>query len=144
MYNIDKMWWIYALLSALFAALTAIFAKVGVANINSNLATGIRTIVILIMIWLIIFSRGEAKGMGTLSRQNIIFLVISGIATGLSWIFYFKALQIGDVTQVAMVDKLSIVLTILLAALFLGEAITLRTAVAAVFIVSGTLLLVVK
>lgn len=138
------MWWIYALLSALFAALTAIFAKVGVANINSNLATGIRTIVILIMIWLIIFSRGEAKGMGTLSRQNIIFLVISGIATGLSWIFYFKALQIGDVTQVAMVDKLSIVLTILLAALFLGEAITLRTAVAAVFIVSGTLLLVVK
>lgn len=138
------MWWIYALLSALFAALTAIFAKVGVANINSNLATGIRTIVILIMIWLIIFSRGEAKGIHTLSWQNIVFLIISGVATGLSWIFYFKALQLGNVTQVAMLDKLSIVLTILLAALFLGETITLRTAIAAVLIVSGTLLLIVK
>ena len=138
------MWWVYALLSALFAALTAIFAKVGVANINSNLATGIRTIVILIMIWLIIFSRGETKGLYTLSRHNVIFLVISGVATGLSWIFYFKALQLGDVTQVAMLDKLSIVLTILLAAIFLGEAITIRTAVAAILIVAGTLLLVVK
>lgn len=138
------MWWVYALLSALFAALTAIFAKVGVANVNSNLATGIRTIVILVMIWLIIFSRGEAKGIETLSRHNIIFLVISGVATGLSWIFYFKALQLGDVTQVAMLDKLSIVLTILLAATFLGETITLRTAIAALLIVTGTLLLVVK
>ncbi|MEA5128430.1 MAG: EamA family transporter [Proteiniphilum sp.] len=138
------MWWVYALLSALFAALTAIFAKVGVANINSNLATGIRTIVILIMIWLIVFSRGEAKGLHTLSVHNIVFLVISGVATGLSWIFYFKALQLGDVTQVAMLDKLSIVLTILLAAIFLGETITLRTTIAAVLIVAGTLLLVVK
>lgn len=138
------MWWIYALLAALFAALTAIFAKVGVANVNSNLATGIRTIVILIMIWLIIFSRGEAKGLETLSRHNIIFLVISGVATGLSWIFYFKALQLGDVTQVAMLDKLSIVLTILLAAIFLGETITLRTGLAALLIVAGTILLVVK
>lgn len=138
------MWWVYALFSALFAALTAIFAKVGVANINSNLATGIRTIVILIMIWLIVFSRGEMKGIHTLSWQNIIFLIISGVATGLSWIFYFKALQLGNVTQVAMLDKLSIVLTILLAAVFLGETITLRTALAAVLIVSGTLLLVVK
>ena len=135
---------VYALLSALFAALTAIFAKVGVANVNSNLATGIRTIVILIMIWLIIFSRGETKGLYTLSRHNVIFLVISGVATGLSWIFYFKALQLGDVTQVAMLDKLSIVLTILLAAIFLGETITLRTTIAAVLIVAGTLLLVVK
>lgn len=138
------MWWIYALLAALFAALTAIFAKVGVANVNSNLATGIRTIVILIMIWLIIFSRGEAKGLATLSRHNILFLVISGVATGLSWIFYFKALQLGDVTQVSMLDKLSIVLTIVLAAVFLGEAITLRTGLAALLIVAGTLLLVMK
>lgn len=138
------MWWVYALLSALFAALTAIFAKVGVANINSNLATGIRTVVILIMIWMIVFSRGEAKGIHTLSWQNIVFLIISGVATGLSWIFYFKALQLGDVTQVAMLDKISIVLTILLAAVFLGETITFRTAIAAVLIVAGTLLLVVK
>lgn len=138
------MWWVYALLSALFAALTAIFAKVGVANINSNLATGIRTIVILVMIWLIVFFRGEAKGIGSLSGQNVFFLVISGIATGLSWIFYFKALQLGNVTEVAMVDKLSIALTIVLAATFLGEAITFRTAAAALLIISGTLLLVVK
>ncbi|WP_019538242.1 EamA family transporter [Proteiniphilum acetatigenes] len=138
------MWWVYALLSALFAALTAIFAKVGVANINSNLATGIRTIVILIMIWLIVFSRGETKGIHILSWQNIVFLVISGVATGLSWIFYFKALQLGNVTQVAMLDRLSIVLTILLAAIFLGETITLRTSIAAVLIISGTLLLVIK
>lgn len=138
------MWWVYALLSALFAALTAIFAKIGVTNINSNLATGIRTIVILIMIWLIIFSRGEMKGIHMLSRQNIVFLVISGIATGLSWIFYFKALQLGNVTQVAMVDKLSIALTIVLATMFLGESITFRTAIAAVLIISGTLLLVVR
>lgn len=138
------MWWIYALLSALFAALTAIFAKVGVANINSNLATGIRSIVILFMIWLIIFSRGETKGWETLSTRNIVFLVISGVATGLSWIFYFKALQIGEVTQVSMVDKLSIVLTIAIAAIFLGESITIRTAIAAILIVSGTLLLVIK
>ena len=96
------------------------------------------------MIWLIIFSRGETKGLYTLSRHNVIFLVISGVASGLSWIFYFKALQLGDVTQVAMLDKLSIVLTILLAAIFLGETITLRTTIAAVLIVAGTLLLVVK
>jgi len=89
-------------------------------------------------------SRGETKGIHTLSWQNIVFLVISGVATGLSWIFYFKALQLGDVTQVAMLDRLSIVLTILLAAIFLGETITLRTAIAAVLIVAGTLLLVVK
>jgi Predicted membrane protein len=138
------MWWIYALLSALFAALTAIFAKVGVTNVNSNLATGIRTIVILIMIWLIIFNRGEAKDIHALSRQNVFFLVVSGIATGLSWIFYFKALQLGNVTQVAMVDKLSIALIIVLAAVFLGESISLRTAIAALLIISGTLLLVMK
>lgn len=138
------MWWIYAILSALFASLTAIFAKVGVANINSNLATGIRTVVVLIMLWCIILANGEAKGMGSLSKQNIIFLIISGIATGLSWLFYFKALQLGNVSQVATVDKLSVALTIILATIFLGEALTLKTAIGAGLIIAGTLVMVVK
>lgn len=138
------MWWIYAALSALFASLTAIFAKVGVAQINSNLATGIRTIVIVIMIWTIILARGEAKGISTLSRQGVVFLVISGIVTGLSWLFYFKALQIGDVTQVAVIDKLSVALTVVLAIIFLGETLTLRTAIGAGLIIAGTLVMIIK
>lgn len=140
--NHQCMWWIYALLSALFASLTAIFAKVGVSGVNSNLATAIRTIVILIMAWLIVFARGEAKGLSTLSKHNLVFLVISGLATGLSWIFYFKALQTGKVTQVAPVDKLSVALTIVLSVLFLGEALTLKTAAGAALIVFGTLILI--
>lgn len=138
------MWWIYAVLSALFAALTAIFARLGVENVNSNLATGIRTIIVLVMIWLIIFSRNEAKGISSLSKENIIFLVISGIATGLSWIFYFKALQLGDVSQVAPVDKLSVALTIILAAVFLGETLTLKTVLGAGLIIADTLVLIIK
>lgn len=138
------MWWIYAILSALFASLTAIFAKVGVANINSNLATGIRTVVVLIMLWCIILARGEAKGISSLSKQNIAFLVISGIATGLSWLFYFKALQLGSVSQVATIDKLSVALTITLAITFLGETLTLKTAVGAGLIIAGTLVMIVK
>ena len=136
------MWWLYALLSALFASLTAIFAKIGVTGINSNLATAIRTVIILIMAWIIVLARGEAKGITTLSKQNIIFLIISGIATGLSWIFYFKALQIGKVSQVAPVDKLSVALTILLSVIFLGEALTLKTAIGATLIVAGTVILI--
>lgn len=138
------MWWVYAILSALFAALTAVFAKAGISNINSNLATGIRTIVILVMIWTIIFATGQAKGIQHLSRQNIFFLVISGIATGLSWLFYFKALQLGNVSQVAPIDKLSIVLTIILSVLFLGETINLKTALGAGLIVAGALVLIWK
>src|SRR5215218_4398520 len=100
------MWWIYALLSALFAALTAIFAKIGVTNVNSNLATAIRTIIILLVAWGIVLARGEGKELANISKHNLLFLVISGFATGLSWIFYFKALQVGKVSQVAPVDKL--------------------------------------
>lgn len=138
------MWWIYAIISALFASLTAIFAKVGVANINSNLATGIRTVVVFIMLWCIILARGEAKGISSLSKQNIIFLIISGIATGLSWLFYFKALQLGNVSQVAPIDKLSVALTIILATIFLGETLTLKTAIGAGLIIAGTLVMIVK
>lgn len=136
------MWWIYALLSALFASLTAIFAKVGITGVNSNLATAIRTVIILFVAWGIVLARGEEKGITSLSKQNIIFLVISGLATGLSWIFYFKALQIGKVSQVAPVDKLSVALTIGLSVLFLGEALTIKTAVGAILIVAGTLVLI--
>lgn len=136
------MWWLYALLSALFAALTAIFAKIGVSAVNSNLATAIRTIIILIMAWGIVLARGEAKGLGSLSKHNLLFLVLSGIATGLSWIFYFKALQLGKVSQVAPVDKLSVALTITLSVIFLHEALTLKTAVGALLIIGGTLVLI--
>ncbi|MDR2283634.1 MAG: EamA family transporter [Sphingobacterium sp.] len=138
------MWWIYALLSALFASLTAIFAKLGVANISSNLATGIRTIIILILVWSIVFFKGEAKDISSISKQSLFFLLISGIATGLSWLFYFKALQIGNVSQVALVDKLSVALTIVLAVLFLNESLTWKTAIGAGLIIAGTLVMIAK
>ncbi|MEO5942282.1 MAG: EamA family transporter [Ferruginibacter sp.] len=136
------MWWLYALLSALFASLTAIFAKIGIANVNSNLATAIRTVIILIVAWGIVLAKGEAKGITAISKHSFIFLVISGIATGLSWIFYFKALQIGKVTQVAPVDKLSVALTIVLSVIFLGEALTIKTAIGAILIIAGTLVII--
>ncbi|MBZ5855499.1 EamA family transporter [Flavihumibacter profundi] len=137
------MWWIYALLSALFASLTAIFAKVGITGVNSNLATAIRTIIILIVAWGIVIAKGETKGISTLSKQNLFFLIISGIATGLSWIFYFKALQMGKVSQVAPVDKLSVALTIVLSVIFLGEALSIKTAIGAVLIIAGTVVLII-
>ena len=136
------MWWIYALLSALFAALTAVFAKIGVTNVNSNLATAIRTIVILLVAWGIVFAKGEAKELVAISKTNLFFLVISGLATGLSWIFYFKALQVGKVSQVAPVDKLSLALTLLLSFVFLKEALTLKAAVGAALIIAGTLVMI--
>lgn len=136
------MWWIFALLSALFAALTAIFAKVGIKGVDSDLATAIRTVVILITAWGIAFFRGGTSSIHTLTKQNLLFICLSGIATGLSWIFYFKALQLGKVSQVAPVDKLSVALTIVLSVLFLGEALTLKTAIGAVLIVAGTVVLI--
>ena len=136
------MWWIYALLSALFASLTAIFSKLGVTNVNSNLATAIRTIIILIIAWGIVFAKGEAKELATISKQNLIFLLISGVATGLSWIFYFKALQIGKVSQVAPVDKLSVALTIVLSVIVLKEVLTVKTAIGAALIIVGTVVMI--
>ncbi|SNV31385.1 carboxylate/amino acid/amine transporter [Chryseobacterium taklimakanense] len=138
------MWWIFALLSALFAALTAVFAKIGVENVNSNLATAIRTVVVLVIIWLIVFTRGEAKAVSELSTRNWIFLGISGVATGLSWIFYFKALQMGEVSTVAGIDKLSLALTVIFAVTFLGETLTWKSAVGAGLIIVGTLFLIWK
>ena len=130
------------MLSAFFASLTAIFAKVGVANINSDLATAIRTAVILVVAWGIVFARNEQKGLHILSKHNMLFLVISGIATGLSWIFYFKALQVGKVSQVAPVDKFSVALTIILAAIFLKEVLSVKLIVGALLIIAGTLVLI--
>src|ERR1700759_73121 len=115
------MWWLYALLSAFFAALVAIFAKVGIKNVDSDLATALRTLVILVIAWAIAYFRGGVSTMHTLTKHNLLFLGLSGVATGLSWIFYFKALQIGKVAQVAPVDKLSVALAIVLSVIFLGE-----------------------
>jgi len=136
------MWWIYALLSALFAALTAVFAKVGIKGVNTDLATAIRTVVILIVAWGIAFFRGGVTTIHSLTKQNIIFLCLSGIATGLSWIFYFKALQLGEVSKVAPVDKLSVALAIILSAIFLGETMTPKIVIGALLIIAGTFVLI--
>ena len=136
------MWWIFALLSAFFAALTAIFAKIGIQGANTDLATAIRTVVILILAWGIAYFRGGIISIHTLTRQNLIFLVLSGLATGMSWIFYFKALQLGKVSQVAPVDKLSVAIAIVLSAIFLGEVLTLKTAIGAACIIAGTIILI--
>lgn len=136
------MWWIFALLAALFAALTAIFAKIGVKGVDTDLATAIRTVVILVLAWAIAFFRGGISTMNTLNKQNIIFLCLSGIATGLSWIFYFKALQLGKVSQVAPVDKMSVAFAIILAVIFLGEPLTWKTAVGALLIIGGSVVLI--
>lgn len=122
------MWWIYALLSAVFAALTAIFAKIGIKSVDSDLATAIRTVIILILAWGIVLFKGSAENIGSLTKVNWAFLILSGCATGLSWVFYFKALQLGKVSQVAPVDKLSVAIAIALSVIFLGEPLTLKNA----------------
>lgn len=136
------MWWIYALLAAFFAALTALFAKLGVTKMAPDLATAIRTMVILVLTWSIVWAKGEWRGLGNLNRTGLLFLVLSGLATGMSWLFYFKALKLGKLSQVAPLDRLSLALTIVLAALFLGEKLAWKTAVGAVLIIAGTLVLV--
>ncbi len=136
------MWWTYALLSALFAALTAIFAKIGIKGVDSDLATAIRTAIILFIAWGVAFARGSTANIGGLTRINWIFLVLSGCATGLSWIFYFKALQVGEVSQVAPVDKLSVALAIVLSAIFLKETLTWQTTIGAVLILAGTVVII--
>lgn len=136
------MWWIYALLSALFASLTAIFAKIGVKGVDSDLATAVRTVVILLIAWGIVFFKGTPGSINSLSQKNWLFLVLSGAATGLSWIFYFKALQIGKVSQVAPVDKLSLALTIALSVIFLKEVLTIKMAAGALLIIAGVFVLI--
>lgn len=134
-------WFIFALLSALFAALTAILAKIGIQKIDSNLATAIRTIVILIFAWGIVLFQGTWKQIGSISKFSLTFLILSGIATGLSWLFYFRALQLGEASQVAPVDKLSLALTVILAFIFLHEKINISIIVGVILMVIGTYLI---
>ncbi len=136
-------WYIAAFLSALFAALTAILAKIGIKNVDSNLATAIRTTVILIFTWGIVAFQGTTRALPKISQDAWIFLILSGIATGLSWLFYFYALKMGEAIKVVPIDKLSLVLTIILAGIILKEKITLQTAVGAVLMTLGALLIAV-
>lgn len=135
------MWKIYAVLSAFFAAATAILAKIGIKGINANLATAIRTVVIVFIAWGIILATGEIKEIKSLTKQNLIFLGLSGIATGLSWIFYFKALAKGDVAKVAPIDKLSVAIAVGLAFLILKEPIETKTLIGALLIVAGSIVM---
>ncbi len=136
------MWWTYALLSAVFAALTAVLAKVGIKGVSSDLATAIRTVVILVVAWGIVFWKDNPTDIFTLAPHTWLFLGLSGLATGLSWLCYFRALQLGKVSQVAPVDKLSVALAIGLSVVFLGETLTLKAALGAALIISGTLVLI--
>ena len=133
------MWAVYAGLSALFASLTAILGKIGVQGINSNLATAIRTIFVLVMAWGMVFITGAQSGMKDIGGRSLVFLMLSGLATGASWLCYYKALQVGQVAKVVTIDKFSLILTFLLAALFLGEKLTLKTLRGGVLITVGTL-----
>ena len=133
-------WLGYAMLSAIFAALTAILAKIGIKNVDSNLATAIRTVVILFFAWGIVFWQGTFSKISSLSRFSLIFLILSGIATGLSWLFYFRALQMGKASQVAPIDKLSLIITIVLAAVILKEKVSLAIVVGGALMAIGAVL----
>lgn len=136
------MWFIFAILSAIFAALTSILAKIGIEGVNSNLATAVRTIVVVLMAWLMVFVTGSQNGFMDISKKSWIFLILSGLATGASWLCYYKALQIGEASKVVPIDKLSIVITVALAFLFLGEQITLKTLIGCSLIVAGTFIMI--
>lgn len=135
------MWFIYAMLSAVFAALTSILAKIGIENVNSNLATAIRTVVVLVLAWGIVFVTGSFKGIKNISNTSMLFLILSGLATGLSWLFYYKAIQIGQVTKVIAIDKLSIIITVVMAFFILNERLTVKTIGGGILIFIGTLLM---
>ncbi len=135
------MWKLYAVLAAVFASLTAVFAKIGVRDIDSNLATAIRVSIILPLAWGVVLFTGAAKGIQVISRATFLFLVLSAVATGLSWLFYFKALQLGDVSKVAPIDKLSVAITIFLAILLLGEPAATKTILGGLLITAGSFVL---
>ncbi len=136
------MWLLLALGSAVFAALTSILAKVGIEGVNSNLATALRTVVVLAMAWGMVFLTGSQKGLSGISRKSWLFLILSGLATGASWLCYYRALQLGEASKVVPVDKLSVVITLILAFVFLHEKFTWRSGVGAVLITAGTLFMV--
>ena len=136
------MWLILALCSSVFAALCSILAKIGIEGINANLATAIRTAVVLIMSWGMVFLTNAQNGIHDISRKSWLFLILSGLATGASWLCYYHALQLGDVSKVVPIDKLSIVITILLAALLLGEVLTVKSVIGILLLTAGTLVMV--
>ena len=136
------MWFIFALLSAVFAALTSILAKVGIEGVGSNLATAIRTMVVVIMAWGMVFITNQQDGIRSISQKSWIFLILSGLATGASWLCYYKALQIGDASKVVPIDKLSIIITLVLAFVFLHEEFTVKSAIGCILIGAGTLFMV--
>lgn len=135
------MWFIYALLSAVFAALTSILAKIGITNVNSNLATAIRTVVVLVIAWGMVFLAGSQSGISGISKKSWIFLILSGLATGASWLCYYRALQIGEASKVVPIDKLSVVFTLILAFIFLHEQFTAKSAIGTILITAGTLIM---
>ena len=136
------MWWLFAILSSVFAALTSILAKIGIEGINSNLATAIRTVVVLVMSWGMVFLTNAQKGLGEISNRSWLFLILSGLATGASWLCYYKALQMGEASKVVPIDKMSVVITLVLAFVFLHEQITAKSALGCILIGAGTLLMV--
>ena len=136
------MWFVFALLSAFFAALTSVLAKVGIDGVNSNLATALRTCVVLAMAWLMVFITHAQSGIGSIGRKSWVFLILSGLATGASWLCYYKAIQMGSVSKVAPIDKLSVVITLILAVIFLHEDFTIKSAIGAALITAGTVLMV--
>ena len=137
------MWLLFALLSAVFAALTSILAKMGIEGVNSNLATAVRTGVVVIMAWAIVFLSGAQSGLASISRKSFLFLILSGLATGASWLCHYRAIQIGEVSKVVPIDKLSVVITLVLAFLFLHEQFTVKSFIGCVLIGAGTLIMVV-
>ena len=136
------MWFVLALLSAVFAALTSILAKIGIDGVNSNLATAIRTVVVVVMAWGMVFITNAQKGLTAISTKSWLFLILSGLATGASWLCYYKALQVGDASKVVPVDKLSVVITLVLAFVFLHEQFTIKSLIGCVLIGAGTLIMV--
>lgn len=136
------MWVLFTILSAVFAALTSILAKIGISGVNSNLATAIRTVVVVFMAWGIVFITNAQSGIGDISRKSWWFLILSGLATGASWLFYYRALQMGDASKVASIDKLSVVITLILAFIFLNEQLTLKSMLGCLLIVVGSLLMI--
>lgn len=137
------MWLVFAILSSVFAALTSILAKVGIDGVNSNLATAIRTLVVLIMAWAMVFLTNNQSGITEIGKKSWIFLILSGLATGASWLCYYKALQMGDASKVVPIDKLSIVITLIMAFVFLHEDFTSKSIIGCILITSGTLFMVI-
>lgn len=136
------MWFVFAILSAVFAALTSILAKVGIDGVNSNLATAIRTVVVVLMAWGMVFVTNTQSGIVEISKRSWLFLILSGLATGASWLCYYKALQVGEASKVVPIDKLSVVITLILAFVFLHEQFTIKSLIGCILITAGTLIMV--